>query len=541
MSNSQNALEEINNEDILVQLEKILSNPDFLKKSQLGKFLNFIVTETLAGRETQVKQYTVAVKAFGRDSDFDPQADPIVRIEARRLRRALARYYREPGKEDPIRIGIPVGGYVPVFSKHIITEIKDPTVRPEIQSELQGGKDPLRLAVYPFTNLSPDEIDYCIVDGVCEEISSNLTRFQEFSVITYFSMKQIQKEGLTLGEVYQRFGITYLVTGSIRISGQHVRVVTSLVHLPAGEELWSQTYNREIRDITIFELLDEIAVRIVAVIGSGQGVVLRNVARASKHPLPKNLTVLEAISRYYESQWNFDHEAFLALPAALEEAAEIDPKNALVWAVLGEIYCDFYSHNDPLIEDPLTLAEKCAAKALNLDPLCQHAHHLRAYIALHKRETDTIIEACDRVIELNPNNAYLTGLAGFWTALAGEYERGIPVIRRAMEINPYFPPYFHHAFLLDHYRKGEYLGAYAEAERFNMPDYYWDPLDKAITLCALDRIPEAQHKLNELRRLTPNFETNPDEFLSAFVLDDQLKKDMLEQLSKAGVAIENHN
>ena len=68
--------------------------------------------------------------------------------------------------------------------------------------------------------------------------------------------------------------------------------------------------------------------------------------------------------------------------------------------------------------------------------------------------------------------------------------------------------------------------AYAEAEQFYMPDYYWDPLDKAIILCTLDRIPEAQQKLKEFRRLTPIFDADPDKFLSAIVLDDEIRKDM---------------
>ena len=91
MNNSQITLEELNSDEIQAQLRVILSSPDFQKKPQLSKFLEFVVTEALAGRQSQVKQYSAAVRAFGWDADFDPQTDPIVRIEARRLRRALDR------------------------------------------------------------------------------------------------------------------------------------------------------------------------------------------------------------------------------------------------------------------------------------------------------------------------------------------------------------------------------------------------------------------------------------------------------------------
>ena len=103
-------------EEIRSQLERVLSSPKFVSSERLTDFLRFVVEETLAGRAGKIKQYTVAVEALGYDSDFDPQADPVVRMQARRLRRALDQYYDEPGDADPVRINISKGSYVPVFS-----------------------------------------------------------------------------------------------------------------------------------------------------------------------------------------------------------------------------------------------------------------------------------------------------------------------------------------------------------------------------------------------------------------------------------------
>ena len=101
--------------DIERQLERILDNPKFLVADQLSRFLRFVVEETLAGRQNQIKQYTVGIKALGRDASFNPQADPIVRMQAHRLRRELSRYYKNDGASDPIKIEIPKGRYIPVF------------------------------------------------------------------------------------------------------------------------------------------------------------------------------------------------------------------------------------------------------------------------------------------------------------------------------------------------------------------------------------------------------------------------------------------
>lgn len=96
-------------------LERVLASPDFVASPRLAAFLRFVVESTLEGRAEALKGYTIAVEALGRPPSFDPQSDPIVRVEATRLRRALERYYTAIGIDDPVVIDIPKGGYVPLF------------------------------------------------------------------------------------------------------------------------------------------------------------------------------------------------------------------------------------------------------------------------------------------------------------------------------------------------------------------------------------------------------------------------------------------
>jgi tetratricopeptide (TPR) repeat protein len=100
---------------IRAALDRILASDAFRSAPQLAAFLGFIVERSLAGRAAELKGYTIAVEAFGRPPDFDPQSDPIVRVEAGRLRKALVQYYAGEGAAEPLRIAIPVGGYVPSF------------------------------------------------------------------------------------------------------------------------------------------------------------------------------------------------------------------------------------------------------------------------------------------------------------------------------------------------------------------------------------------------------------------------------------------
>ncbi len=102
------------------QLQRILSAPEFVASERMTGFLSFVVNETLDGRADRIKQYTIATKVFERDSDFNQQIDPIVRVQAAKIRRALQRYYFEEGTDDPVRIDIPKGTYVPTLAQQSV-------------------------------------------------------------------------------------------------------------------------------------------------------------------------------------------------------------------------------------------------------------------------------------------------------------------------------------------------------------------------------------------------------------------------------------
>src|SRR5437763_7725530 len=102
-------------DEIRAALDRIAASEEFRASPQLVAFLRYVVEATLRGRQDRIKGYTIAVEALGRSDDFDPQDDPIVRVEAKRLRRAIHRYYENGGKHDPLRIDLPVGSYVPAF------------------------------------------------------------------------------------------------------------------------------------------------------------------------------------------------------------------------------------------------------------------------------------------------------------------------------------------------------------------------------------------------------------------------------------------
>src|SRR5215831_20516970 len=105
-------------------LSALLSSAAFAQVDRLKRFLRYVVEETVAGRSENLKEYSIGVEVFDREASFDPRTDPIVRVQARRLRTRLTRYYEEEGRRDEIRIELPKGSYAPQFHRHAVSAIK---------------------------------------------------------------------------------------------------------------------------------------------------------------------------------------------------------------------------------------------------------------------------------------------------------------------------------------------------------------------------------------------------------------------------------
>lgn len=151
-------------DEIRWQLGRIVASAAFRDSLRLTHFLTFVVEATLAGQSDRIKAYTVAVEALGRNSDFDPQTDPIVRVEAGRLRAALARYYGGPGWDDSVVIEVPRGTYVPVFRRQpqqaqavaIRSSIRG--VITAVMDRIRGRPRVLRIVIYIIGILSILEV-----------------------------------------------------------------------------------------------------------------------------------------------------------------------------------------------------------------------------------------------------------------------------------------------------------------------------------------------------------------------------------------------
>ena len=516
------------------QLARILQSVEFRASEKQRAFLSFIVDEALAGRSSQIKGYTIAVSAYGRPEGFDPQVDPIVRVEAGRLRRALDHYYLTAGKNDPVYIEIPKGSYVPVFSTvpEVPSGDKTRPSKPEGSAPTTGPS----IAVMPLTNLTGDKEQDYFVDGLSEELTAEITRYQDFQVIASQSTMQFKGKNIDPRELGRDLDVQFLLKGSVRRDSKSIKVTIQLLDTSTAEQVWGESYKRDHTASDLIAVQEEIARGVIGIVSDHYGLIKRRLSKESRKKAPADLKAYDAILRFYQYETELTPAAFEKALTALQRATEIDPEYGLAWAMLGHMHADNHALGFCEIEGSLEKALTFAQKGVALAPNNQFARDALTLVYFHRSDKDFFLQHAQETIALNPNAPYIVGVAGWHMTLFGEWDRGLPLLKKGIKLNPYHPSWFHLAFFMYHYHRGEYENAFAEALKFNFPGLYLDPLMRAVALSQLGRQDEAKAAVSQLLELEPDFATRGRLLISRYVKVDEVVDRIIEGLEKAGLA-----
>ena len=248
----------ITQEMVREQLKRILVSNIFAHSARLSRFLQFVVERGNAGRADDLKEYAIGIEVFERESDFDPRIDPIVRVQAAKVRSKLMEYYASVGRDDELVISIPKGGYAPVFesaphtlSKSSAQAAKKPGPPPADESPRAS------LAVLPFVNMSPEPDNEYFSDGLTEEVINALTTVPGLQVVGRTSAFRFKGQHHDVREIGGQLNAEAILEGSVRRAGIQLRITTQLINVKDGYHLWSHTFKREMKDI--FEIQEEIS------------------------------------------------------------------------------------------------------------------------------------------------------------------------------------------------------------------------------------------------------------------------------------------
>ena len=518
--------------EISAQLNRIVNSREFITSRRLVDFLRFVTERTAAGDTKSIKQYTIGVEVYDRSPSFDPKSDPLVRIEASRLRRALDKYYRGSGKTDPVFIEIPRGTYVPRFSYVHVFRAEN---GPASETSSQVSPNPLErpvIAVFPLENLGEDQHQY-LVNGIGEELTAELSRCPDIRVIAFCSTVQSSLQSKNIRESALELGANFALTGHMRRSGKRVRININLLEVSTGEQIWSERFDEDFLPLELFDIEDRVVRTVLARVADTYGIISRLIGRRAECWRVSEPSSFEAVMRHYNYQLTLTVEAYEASLKALEHAVEVEPSSAALWGMLGLCYLDSDVFGYADIPGAVEKGIRLAGKAVSLNPDCQYAQLSRAYAGMIERDPSAMIAAAERIAEINPNAAFMSGVAGFWLCLAGDYERGISFFERAVELNPLYPSWLHAApyFYYLHINNPE--KALHHANEFGLPDFFWGPIMRAAALGLLGRTKEASAAYERVVSLKPDFSGREKDYVRVFVLDEKLVDLMLVGLRTA--------
>lgn len=516
------------------QLNRILNSPEFEVTEKIRDFLRFVVEETLAGRAGELKAYTIAIQVYGREGDFDAAYDPLVRIQAGKLRRALERYYLIKGEQEPLRIDIPKGTYVPVFSfqKPVTSSREKDLPDPHTASQWRPS-----IAVLPFTNLTGDpEKDY-FVAGFAEELSIELTRYEDIRVIGCRIAPGFNEEVPDSKQFLQDLGANFLIEGSVRMDDRQVKISIKLTEANTGEHFWGEHYQRDLTAANLITVQEEIARETITCIASEYGIIPQKLSRESRKRKPADLDAYDAILRFYYHQTHHTPETFSTAFRALEQAIVKDPECGIAKAMLASMYGSLYELDLPRSADTLERVVALAKEAVTLDPNNQLVRIIYAWMYFVLNEKDLFFSEIKKALELNPNSPLRIGAIGFFLCLYGEWERGKDLLDNAINQNTHVPAWYYGATTVYFYRLNDYESAYKEALKYDVPSLFWGPMLRAASLGQLGRETDAQQQLLQLKTLQPDFENKARELINRYVKEEKLVDHILEGLNKAGLEL----
>jgi TolB-like protein len=513
------------------------------------------------------------VEVFGRPADFDPQTDPLVRVEVGRLRRRLLAYYTAEGSDDPVRFEVPRGSnglgfhYAPaglglqttprtaardrewqwrfvstallaalVIALGVIGWQQRALLEAEraldVLGEAQHTEWP-RIVVVPFENLSDEPRLGRLAASMTEEVMVVLDQLDLFVVATQTSWYGPANGSNDLSAVATG---GYVLTGSVRGGSEQARITVRIIEAESGTQLWSAAYD-EPHAVEALPHLQELVARDVAAAAAPYGPIfeaeLARVHRSEHTPVPRDCLV-----KYYDYRRRIDPATYKDVLLCFESVDARQPRVANVWAGLAMLHLDGFGFN--LARDgaaSLAAAREATTNALALEP-----DNFLANLALTRLQYfdgDAFFRhTLDRTLALRPDNAEALALGGILLVVSDDSAAGLSLVERARALSRTPEGVFNVAHAINYLREGNYAAALTAAQGTDLPRWMvtQELIAAAAGLCGRDDV--AHEALARLLEIDPAFESQVLQHLARWHLDPVLEDRLVAGLRAAGLRIE---
>lgn len=435
---------------------------------------------------------------------LEPLADPggicITSIVNESIGARVDAVFHDAGEVHVKNIGRPVR----VWKWHPDMDAGDYEVPAQQPATAAAKKDMPSVAVLPFDNMSGDPEQEYFTDGISEDIITDLSKVGGLMVIARNSSFAYKGRSVDIREVGRELGVSSVLEGSIRRAGNRVRINAQLIDARSGGHLWADRFDRELTDI--FEVQDEVTRRIVDALKvtltpAEEALIADNTAtNVEAHDLFLHARELLSGSK---TRATFEE----AIPL-LKRAIELDPEYGEPYAGLALAYVfDFQNRwtDDPdrSLDTALDYVDKAIEKAPN-DP---YGHHIAAIVAAFRRDYERNWREIETALELSPNYAMALASKGAALTFSGRPEEALPILDRAMRLDPQGAEQFLHFVGLAHLLSGNFETSAAEfRERIRLvPDTDFSRVYLASALAYQGETDEAREAWREMEEINPDY------------------------------------
>jgi len=357
------------------------------------------------------------------------------------------------------------------------------------------------IAVLPFANLSSEDEQEYLVDGITEDIVTALTRFRWFFVIARNSSFAYKGKTLDAKQIAQELGVRYLLEGSVRKSDQRIRISAQLVEAASANHIWAERYDLELTEV--FAVQDEIAERVAGAI-EPELLKSEGVQAAARHT--GNMTAWDLVRR---GTWHFHQvtrDNHLKARELFRQARKLDPElpEAHIWLARVSAGVVAYGWSDKPEMD-IREGLDAALKAIQFDEKNPYSHYALAICSPYANAPEQAVLAAEKAIEISPSFALGHLVLGMSQLFRGSAREAIPPFERGLTLNPYDPQNFvwYNLLALAHLFADQGDKALAAAVKARKIRPAWRPLYGTLACCfaALSRLQEAEQCIEQMRQL----------------------------------------
>ena len=505
----------IDTQQVMAELQRIIASPGFRARKLIKKFLHYVVQESLAGRGEQLNQYTIAVNALGKTADFSPIYNPIVRIEAGRLRKLLDDYYSDVGHLNTVMIRMPKGSYQVEFQACESQSQQAVYLSDEAQPRVSEGP---RLFVH-FQMVHGDHSDaYPLLYKVRGDLLLILSRFRNIRLVSSASMDTGHPiSGQRLRDVWDIYRADYLLTCDVNAGSEALELCFSLAHTPTDETEWRNTVT--LPTAPCAETLQAMYRQVTAnTVSLHCGLMLQHWAQHWNNTVtsvPGHHRVLVAYLNFLQAM---SVETFTQVLQVCRQRLKCFPHDSKALVVFARLCAFDGVLQYRLIEDRDQVWTQAARLAMKLDVGNAEAHSVFAHNSYMRGDYALCRAELDVARQANPFDLSGEYLHGIGLCMLGDWEEGIAIIKQLMLVPCNKPDWYHVLPFLYAFNRGDYLEALAHAEHIQQFGY-WGEVARCVSYYHLGHYSRAQAEWMRLQEKYPDLLCNKRLSDSRFLSD----------------------